>query len=66
MATLVKIEGMGCEHCVKAVTEALRGLQGVRDVKVDLANGQASLEHDQELHMDSVREAIEKAGYRVG
>ncbi len=66
MATVMKIEGMSCKHCVGAVTQALSDLKGVRDVNVDLATGRASFTHDEDLDMDAVRTAIEKAGYRVG
>lgn len=66
METLIKVEGMSCSHCANAVRKALSELKGVRDVNVDLAMGRASFEHDEELDMDAVRHAIEKAGYRVG
>jgi copper chaperone len=66
MATVVKIEGMSCTHCVNAVRAALSALKGVRDVNVDLATGQASFAHDEDLDMDTVRDVVEKTGYRVG
>lgn len=36
--TTLKIEGMTCDHCKKAVDEELRNLQGVQEVKVDEAD----------------------------
>ena len=35
------VTGMTCEHCVAAVTRALRECPGVASVKVDLAAGRA-------------------------
>lgn len=45
-ATL-KIGGMTCGHCVKAVTAALEGVPGVRDAQVDLDQGRAVVEYDE-------------------
>ena len=66
MARVIKIEGMSCTHCANAVREALSELKGIRDVNVDLGTGRASFAHDDDVDMDAVRNAIEKAGYRVG
>ncbi len=62
----VKIEGMSCQHCVKAVTKALEAIPGVTDVKVDLARGEASFEEAQPVDEQTLRERIRKAGYRPG
>ncbi len=35
----IKVQGMSCQHCVMAVTKALGGIDGIRDVKVDLEKG---------------------------
>ena len=37
----LNISGMNCQHCVKAVTEAIRSVPGVESVEVDLARGLA-------------------------
>jgi len=37
MMTTINIRGMSCNHCVMAVTEALNEIDGVKDIKVDLA-----------------------------
>jgi copper chaperone len=48
MATAtLKIEGMTCQHCVKAVTGALEGHDGVEHAAVDLAAGRATVEYDE-------------------
>jgi copper chaperone len=62
----VNVEGMSCEHCVKAVTDAVTGLPSVSDVVVDLDEGTASLTYDAaELSLDVVKKAIEDQGYDV-
>ena len=64
MAT-VKIKGMSCNHCVMAVTKALNEIDGVKDVKVDLAKGEATYDETMPVDMDIVKAQIAKAGYEV-
>jgi copper chaperone len=40
----LEITGMTCDHCVRAVTEALRSVPGVTGAKVTLKPGQALVE----------------------
>ncbi len=61
----IKVKGMTCEHCVKAVTRALQELEGVGDVKVDLNTGQVSFEESRPVDDQAVREKIVKAGYEM-
>lgn len=42
--TELKIMGMTCGHCVKAVEEALSDVAGVKNVKVSLEEGKAEVE----------------------
>jgi copper chaperone len=45
--TTLKVTGMSCDHCVRAVTSALKGSAGVRDAQVDLKGGKAVVEYDE-------------------
>ncbi len=40
--TTYAVTGMTCEHCVHAVTEELRRLEGVSEVSISLVPGGAS------------------------
>lgn len=62
----IRIEGMSCQHCVMAVTKALSGVAGVRNVKVDLARGEAAYEEERPVNIELLREAVRKAGYKAG
>lgn len=42
----LRVEGMSCGHCVRAVTGALEAVPGVRGARVDLEAGRAEVEHD--------------------
>ena len=62
----VKIEGMSCQHCVMAVAKALGGIEGIKDVQVDLKNGVATFTEEKAVSTERIAEAIRKAGYEVG
>lgn len=62
----VKIKGMSCQHCVQAVKKALEGIDGVTDVTVDLAKGEAAFEETSPVNEAVLKEKIQKAGYELG
>jgi len=64
MAT-IQIKGMSCNHCVMAVTKALSGIDGISNVKVDLAKGEATFDEANPVDRNVIRERIKKAGYEV-
>jgi copper ion binding protein len=59
------VTGMTCEHCVRAVTEEVRRIQGVADVTVDLATGALTISSSQPIEEAAVAEAVEEAGYQL-
>ena len=62
------VTGLTCEHCVRAVTDELTALPGVRDVGVDLVVGGTStvrLVSDAPLAESAVRDALDEAGYTL-
>ncbi|MBW4828478.1 MAG: copper ion binding protein [Clostridiaceae bacterium] len=64
MKKTILIEGMSCGHCVKAVEEALKELDGVKSVVVDLEGKKAVVEGDN-LDDNKIKEAIGEAGYDI-
>ena len=65
MNQTITVGGMTCENCVRHVRDALRGLPGVEDVKVDLASGQAVIETPTALDRPMLASALEEAGYEL-
>ncbi len=66
--TELRVEGMTCDHCVRAVTEELSSIDGVTGVDVDLRPGTASLVRVQTsgpLERTAVAAAIDEAGYTL-
>lgn len=44
--TIIKVEGMSCNHCADKVTKALESLDDVRKVKVNLKNNSVTILSD--------------------
>ncbi len=64
---LLPIEGMTCASCVRRVEKALTKVPGVDAANVNLATEKASVTFDPaRVDLMHLREAVEKAGYRVG
>jgi copper chaperone len=62
----LKVEGMSCEHCVNAVTNALNGMSGVVDVVVSLKDKTASFKFDSALtSIEDIAKAITEEGFEV-
>ncbi len=62
--TEIKIEGMTCQHCVKAVSEALSQVAGVSSVAaVDLETGVARVEGSPDS--EALVTAVKNAGYQA-
>lgn len=64
--TLFRIEGMSCEHCVRAVKNAVEDLGGAVSAKVELSAKTAEVEYDENiLDKAKIIEAIKEEGYEV-
>ncbi|GAA4512400.1 heavy-metal-associated domain-containing protein [Actinoallomurus oryzae] len=63
--TQYKVKGMTCGHCVSAVTAEVGALDGVTDVKVDLASGMVTVASTAPLDEQAVRDAVDEAGYEI-
>ncbi|MGF7029920.1 copper chaperone [Paenibacillus mucilaginosus] len=60
----LKVEGMSCDHCVRAIEGALKEVGATG--KVDLASGSVSVQYDEgKLKLEQIKEAIEDQGYDV-
>jgi copper chaperone len=61
----IKVKGMSCQHCVKAVTKALEEIDGISGIKVDLLTGEVSFEESGSVDEKSIKEKIQAAGYEL-
>ncbi|MDZ4063039.1 MAG: heavy metal-associated domain-containing protein [Coriobacteriia bacterium] len=63
MRTELQIQGMSCQHCVKAVDGALRAMAGVEDVEV--AVGRAVLSTPNPVNLEQVRSILDDLGFEL-
>ena len=57
--------GMTCSACSAHVDKALRGLDGIKDVNVNLLNNCMTVEYDENVLTDQqIMNAVDKAGYK--
>jgi copper chaperone CopZ len=63
---VVEVQGMTCQHCVKAVTSEIEGIEGVTGVFIALepeGTSQVTVESESAVSSDVLRDAIAEAGY---
>ncbi len=67
--TIYAVTGLTCEHCVRAITQELRKLGGVRGVTVDLVPGgesRVTVTSDAPVTGEAIAAALDEAGdYRL-
>ena len=63
---LIKIDGMHCHRCQKAIQKALQSTAGVFEAEVDFPTKQASVLYDPtQVNVRQLVEAVGEAGYRT-
>lgn len=66
VTTVLKVEGMSCQHCVNSIIKAVGELKGVDKVSVDLKAKTVSVDYNQDLvGLDRIKEVIADQGYEV-
>jgi copper chaperone CopZ len=63
MITRARVEGMSCQHCVRAVFTSLAGVRGI--TRADVSIGAIEIEHDGTVTVEALREAVAVAGYAI-
>ena len=62
--TIIKIDGMSCQGCVKNITGVLSALPGVSAAEVSLESAEARVSFDAAaVSREALVEAIEDAGF---
>ena len=61
--TVLKVEGMTCNHCKMAVEKALKGVEGVTGAEVDLTKKEAVVAGAADK--SAMVKAIDEAGFKV-
>ncbi len=66
MEKTITIKGMTCPNCVKHVTKALSGMEGVSDVSVSLEAGTATFTASRDIPAADLAAVLDDAGYELG
>jgi Cu+-exporting ATPase len=62
----LKIEGMTCAACAKAVERTSKKLSGVEEASVNFATEKLNISYDEtKVKLEDIQNAIEKAGYKA-
>lgn len=59
------VEEMSCASCVSRVEKALRKIDGVIDVSVNLATEKATVKANADVKLETLMAAVDKAGYHA-
>jgi copper chaperone len=60
-----RVDGMTCEHCVRAVSGEIGALPGVVDVTVDLPSGAVTVTSALPVPPQAIADAVDEAGYTL-
>ncbi len=63
--TEIKVEGMHCNHCAGKVETAIKEIDGVKSVKVDLDTKTVEITSSVELDRALLIGAVQKAGFTM-
>ena len=66
MEKTINVKGMTCPNCVKHVTKALSGMEGVSDVSVSLEAGTATFTASRDIPAADLAAVLDDAGYELG
>ncbi|MGH4120149.1 heavy metal translocating P-type ATPase [Clostridium sp.] len=62
----LKIEGMTCAACAKAIERVSKKLPGVEEANVNFATEKLNLNYDEsKIKLEDIQSAVEKAGYKI-
>lgn len=63
---ILKVEGMSCGHCVKAVESSVGELNGIETVKVNLDEAEVEVSFNEaQVSLEQIKETIEEQGYDI-
>ncbi|GHO44408.1 heavy-metal-associated domain-containing protein [Ktedonospora formicarum] len=62
----LSVPDMSCEHCVNAINNALKSLDGIEGVNIDLSSKTVAFGYQPEqVTMEKIEAALDDAGYSV-
>lgn len=62
---VITIEGMSCNHCVQKIENTLNSIEGVKKVKINLKNKNATITTNKNVDDNIIKNKIENLDYKV-
>lgn len=63
--TILKIEGMSCEHCANKVKDTFLNVNSVKSVKVNLSKKEAIISSSNTLDEIMIKNLVESLDYKL-
>jgi copper chaperone len=64
--TVLNVPDISCEHCERAITNALTPVQGIRSVNVNIPGKQVRVEYDEsQVNVDRMKDVLREEDYPV-
>jgi len=60
-----RVPEVSCQHCVQAISDALRTIAGIHQVEVDLTTKTVRVVAEETVPEERIRSGIEEAGYTI-
>ncbi|MCX2727906.1 heavy-metal-associated domain-containing protein [Thermomicrobium sp. 4228-Ro] len=60
-----RVPDVSCQHCIRAITEELRKIEGIQDIEVDLTSKTVRVVSEETVPDERIRSGIEEAGYTI-
>jgi len=63
---VIQVNGMSCDHCVQTITAALKAINGVAGVQVDLENKAVTVDFEEDqTDLNTIAAKINEAGFEA-
>ena len=63
--TIIKVEGMACIGCENRIQNALKGIEGINEVKANHNTGIVEITSNGEIPEKIIKETIEDIGFKI-
>jgi len=62
---IYKVKGMTCDHCANRVQKNVNSISGIKNAKVNLAQGELVVEYDKEVSKETIKKVVDDLGYEL-
>lgn len=61
----INVKGMTCNHCKANVEKGIMGVEGIKEVSIDLQHGKVTISADK-IDLNKIKDTVEGLGYTYG